>query len=1433
MIKPVDIAGAGGGGKGGAGGGRTPREAPNSLRSNAVARIVDLLGEGEIGGLVDGFKSVYLDEVPVQNPDDSVNFAGFELQERTGLPDQAVAGAIADVANIIPVGTEIAYGTPVERTIANTAVDDVKIIIEVPALHRIDQENGDINTTTVQVRIAGKTVSAADWTDVHTMTISGKCVASYQRAYRIRNLAATFGADPAGWLIRVTKLTSETGSAYLQNTTNWYAYTEIINERLLYPDSAYMALTANAEAFGNRIPRRAYHVRGIKVLVPSNYNVPAGITPAVGTILYTTGVWDGTFAPAVAWTDNPAWVLYDLLTNPRYGLGLDAGRINRYAFYEIARYCDAVDPDGRFAGVDNGYGVQERRFTCNTVINAYAEAYHLVNALASVFMAMPYWATGTVEVVQDRPRSPARDAVAADVENGAFSYEGTGLDARHTVAVVWWNDPDDFYRLTPEVVSDPDGIRRYGYRSKEITAFACTSRGQAHRVGRWLLDSEQNQTETVTFVGGLNFADCLPGEIINVADAHYAEVRLGGRMRAINGTLDRITIDAPVTLTTGNDTLSIVLPDGTLTSATVTTTGAAITELQLDAPLPQAPAAGAVWTLAENGGVQPRQFRVVANEELAPHRFQITALFHDPDKYARVEQGIVFDPAPYAKVPGGMLQPPGSITVGQIYDYTEGQNNLFGLVVSWLQSPDARTVYYQLQARLDAGVWTTLHRNAENTFDFRGIVSGVWDFRVRAVGHVHHSAWSVSTGHNLAANTGPPPDVTGLGAAGGGTDFAGRDCEITWDPLTFDRLDHYRIEIRVPGTEALLRTETVPAAGPRYVYTYAKNLDDGGPRRNIIARVWAVDVFGQLATNYAAAVFSNPAPSMATQTPGLTPLINGVKITWTLPADNDLYQVQVLLDKNMDPVTAVAVLGAGGVSHIETGMDGADTYYCKIIPHDAFGAGTPSAVGTVVPTELPSIEQDIDESIAKSDAAGRTNTELAALYDRNRISGGVLFDGTDRWVQYQYAAVSPLERIDTWLAAAADIYFALSVDGTTWTWLKAEADHTLDADDRLLVAVDEADARTNYWTLTPGANRAFLPAGLAARYVRLAFPGTQTVTVYEWIPVREIIAEKVVAGSLAALSAYTGQLNVEEGGGIVVGDGNIEISGDTNDITIAPDGGPAGQTYLRLTHGDLQIGLWDETGQQHEIQKPLTNAFAGTANNNETVLLPGVWENTPNIQVSLNYGTIWHPSYINQEQAIRCEAVDLQLQPGETKKWRFVARATLEVAETNGGTQTENAETIYGPDGQGAWPDGYDVYSPDVVLPGNIYTTYVVAGGIGWYQSGGTVPPYCSYRRNTFEFYIQCRRNGSWSTVWNSGITPGYQQKTYVERGLRIGNNGQQIERLRARVRHTGNLGWDGGTYGTCGSGYTAKARIYSYTQEYAGADIIRACSLNWIATGR
>ncbi|MCI7718706.1 MAG: phage tail protein [[Pasteurella] aerogenes] len=592
-------------GKGG-GGGRTPYEAPESGRSKQRVKIIEIVSEGEIQGLVDGVKSVYLDNTPIQASDNSYNFNNIEAQGTIGSQDQDVLDGFNTSEKEVAVGVEVKKTQPITRTVTDEKVSRVRVTVGVKALYEQNSQ-GDTNATSVTLQVFVNDTP-------YSVTFNGKYSSQYLKHIEITDL------PPVPFTLRVERVEADSKSQRLQNGTLWASYTEIIDTQFAYPNTALVGIMFDSEYF-NAIPQRNYEIKGIKLRVPSNYD------PA--TRQYN-GLWDGTFK--IAWSDNPAWVLLDILTNKRYGLGQRLGEINidKWALYNVAQYCDQLVPDG--------FGNKEPRFTCNAWLTEQKSAYELINDICSIFRAIPVWTGTELTVIQDRPADPVWIYTNANVVNGEFTRQYSALKSRHNAIHVEYLDKSDFYQKKIEYVSDDELIRKHGLNVKKVTAFGCTSRGQAYRTGRWILETEKLEKETITFSVGREGLMHIPGDIFEVADNHYAGTDIGGRVLAINDKT--VTLDREIELN-GDSYFSYI--NNNAIQSTLKILGVANgNQVTLDRA-PVGLTKYGVWSLSTQQ-IRSKRYKAMAIAENDDGTYTITGLQHEPQKEAIVDNGAHFEP---------------------------------------------------------------------------------------------------------------------------------------------------------------------------------------------------------------------------------------------------------------------------------------------------------------------------------------------------------------------------------------------------------------------------------------------------------------------------------------------------------------------------------------------------------------------------------------------------------------------------------------------------------------------------------------------------------------------------------------------------------------------------------------------------------------------
>lgn len=689
------------------------------LQSNARVRLLDLLCEGPIEGLADGFKSIYLNETPVQNADGTYNFKLNEtgkVQTTLGTGTQGALDGFPSAENYNVVGLDVTAASGGHTISLASGYDSVRVTVQFPngLMHQMT-DTGHLNGSTCRYKFQLKK-GAGSFVTVVDHTVDGRAQSSYEVEHEI-------ALDPAGtYDLKMIRVTADSGSVNLIDATTWKDYTLVHQEKLRYPFSALVGMDLDAKSFAN-VPRRAYDIKGLQVQVPSNYN------PL--TRVYT-GTWDGTFI--TAWTDNPAWCFYDLCTNARYGLGryLSSTQVDKWALYDIGVLCDEL--------VADGFGGTEPRFTCNLYLQTREEAFKVLSNLASIFRGMVYWSSGTVTAVSDAPVDPIYLFNRANVVDGMFHYQGSSRKARHNVALVGWNDPDDGYKSKIEYVEDADGIALDGIQQTNVVAFGCTSRGQAHRAGRWLILSEQLETDTVSFRAGMEGAYLHPGDIVRIQDASRAGARLGGRIGA-GSTTTSVVLDQGFTLGAGAYTLHCLMADGSIESKALSgVAGTTATTAAFSA----APAENTIW-IATSDADPVHLYRLLSVVEAEPHLYDITALQHDPSLFATVDDDTILNTPPGGDpnpTPASLGAPTDLALASNTYLDTDGTAK-YKLIGSWTQVTGADG--YEVQWRPASGDWTVLPNVASPGTQVYAVDAGDYAMRVRAFNASKQSIWITAT----------------------------------------------------------------------------------------------------------------------------------------------------------------------------------------------------------------------------------------------------------------------------------------------------------------------------------------------------------------------------------------------------------------------------------------------------------------------------------------------------------------------------------------------------------------------------------------------------------------------------------------------------------------------------------------------------------------
>jgi predicted phage tail protein len=729
------------GSKGGQSKPKQPSIASNSVPSLATARLVYIWSWGPIVGPVDGLRSVRLDGTPIQAQDGTINYPGVKWQFRSGELHQERLAGVTESSNEIAVGQELRTSTPWLYSINNSMIDAARVRLSWPTLQSQDA-SGNINGVRIDYAIDVSTDNGP-YVTVLTSFVDRKNVTKYERSHRIEL------PDGTSWTLRARRLTPEANSSLVQDSMFIEAVAELVDSDQEYPLTSVGCIEYDAQQFGGDIAKIAVLMRGRIVRVPSNYD-PVTRTYATGGTGTSSGIWDGTFKEA--YTNNPAWVFYDLVLHPYYGLGerIDATMVDRWSLYRIAQYCDQMVPDGK--------GGQEPRFTCNLYFQKQAEAYAVLQDLASIFHGMAYWDGSQIVVNADMPGDPVFSYSPSQIlNNGAIKYDGTRWRDRHTTAMVSWDNPAQGFETDKEPVFDNEAMSELGsVRELSVDAFGCTSLGQAQRAGQWALVTEQLQTRGATFRVGLDGGIPKPGQIISVGDPMLAGRANGGRVSSAAGRV--ITLDRDLTIPSGAR-LYLNLPSGKSEARVISSVnGRAVTVAANYSEVPE-PECG--WVI-DFDDLKVMQFYVRNVTRPEWHQYQLEVIQHEPSKFPFIDNGAVVDTRPISGIPIGTQEAPARVLISQNVVVEQGIA-VTSMSIAWDAAPGA--VGYDVEWRWGAREWIKVPRTGELMVDVRGIYSGQYLARVRAVSAMNVS--SVPTNSvltDLLGKTGLPPAVTHLTA---------------------------------------------------------------------------------------------------------------------------------------------------------------------------------------------------------------------------------------------------------------------------------------------------------------------------------------------------------------------------------------------------------------------------------------------------------------------------------------------------------------------------------------------------------------------------------------------------------------------------------------------------------------------------------------------
>lgn len=687
------------------------------------------VSEGEIQGDLTA-QNIFLNDTPLANDSGEYNFSGVKWEFRKGTQDQTYIAGMPQVDNELAVGTTVTTTAPWTRQFTNLSLDAIRIKLSLPVQY-LYKDNGDMVGTVTEYAIDLSTDGGA-WKTVVNGKFDGKTTTEYQRDHRIDLPKST-----SGWSVRVRRITADASgsNSKLVNAFKVFSYAEVIDSKLRYPLTALLYVEVDSSQFNGSAPKVTCKIKGKLIKVPDNYD------PITRTY---SGSWSGGFK--MAWSNNPAWIFYDLVLDEIYGMGtrVDASMVDKWALYSIAQYCDEM--------VSDGAGGTEPRFTCNVFIQSQEDAWQVLNDLAAVFRGITFWGNDQIYVQADVPQDDV-DWVynASNVIDGLFTYAGGSYKNRYSSCLVSWSDPQNHYSDTVEGVYDSALVERYDVRQTSLTAIGCTSQSEAHRRGRWVLLSNAKDG-TVSFGVGLDGYIPLPAEIIGVADPFRSGKENGGRIRAVNGR--QITLDREIDYA-AKDRLVVNLPDGKAQTRTISAVSADKKTVTVATAFSQAPVAGAVWAIdSDNLAIQYFRVTSIAANDDSTGGFTITAVQHDPNKYRYIDDGVRVESPPITVTPISVLSAPKNIVVTESDHVSQGLT-VASLDVSWDKVEGA--IRYVAQWRKDNGDWINVPVTSAQGFSVQGIYSGSYDVRVRALNAQDTSSpWGYGETTYLSGKTGKP-----------------------------------------------------------------------------------------------------------------------------------------------------------------------------------------------------------------------------------------------------------------------------------------------------------------------------------------------------------------------------------------------------------------------------------------------------------------------------------------------------------------------------------------------------------------------------------------------------------------------------------------------------------------------------------------------------
>jgi predicted phage tail protein len=1043
----------GGGGKGG-GTARAAQEAPNTLQSSAIAKVLEVISQGEIVGIAGGAKGVYLNGTPIQNSDNSLNFSNIFFDQRVGTPSQTIMAGFNNTESEVSITpTEVVFGTSgVTQSLPDANVPMARVTVGLPdGLWAQNKENGDLNGYSVDYAIQVRNDAGGSFSTVLSKTISGKTTSGYEMAHLI---SAPAGA--VNWSIRVVKL-SAPGDSSVRNTLTFARITEIFAQTETYDDVAYAGLRIPAKEVGNSIPVRGYDCIGIKVPVPSNYN------PVTRTY---TGYWNLAFAAGNLWTDNGVWILLEFVRNPRWGISTFLGqsvKVNLISFYEASLWSDCVTWNGSSNIVNlvpDGRGGSEVRYRFNAVIATQADAWQLLHSIASNFGCLLCIKGGQITLLQDRPRKAVRIINNTNVLDGLFVYSSSEITSRATAINITFNDIND--RYLPRTISEPseatlltswynNAHTRYGYTPKDLVAYGCVTESQARRLALWALYTELNQPDMVTFGMALNICTLQVGDLIALMDNDYvtdtSEYYAG---RVVSGAGNSITLDRELLLLSGRTyTLGVMSADNTqILEFTLTSTPGTYTTVAVSPALPAGEYRTREFMLYSVGLVEPREFLIQAITESSKGKYTFSCLQFDKNKWATLEAGVTVEPPVFSRIAATVIPEVSGIQFAPVY-MNDGIKSKNYINVTWAWSPPTYVeegitkqykdqVSFTIRWRRDNNPYQIESNIPTKSFAIPDTTPGIYEVRIEAVNYLGKRSRSVFADYAYRVTAGlsslvAPENFYVLETTG--TAFTGTYIPLSWtfpaaNETTEDTLLDYLLEVWTADGATKLQsyfitpeydrflTDGVSAnpffKGGKFNYSLPLNSADHGgtPSRTVQFKLYSRDVIGDVSTA-SIKTFTNAVPADTSFSYTISPTVDGTYFNITPSTESDVmgYIIQRSADNTFSSFQTYDV-GNNTVPTIE-GVSGT-TYYYRVAAYDTFGK-TGLDFGSTVNATLLSLDstQWTQDGIAFS--VGATNRI-------DWTSGTIVKNGS---TSYSIASGNA-----TWTAGKLYVYFDPAISTT-------------------------------------------------------------------------------------------------------------------------------------------------------------------------------------------------------------------------------------------------------------------------------------------------------------------------------------------------------------------------------------------------------------------